>query len=495
MSARNRVVLIALLTLGLALRSYHYLRAPSMWHDEAAVALNVLSKSYGELLGPLTFHEAAPPLFLWIEKVVSATFGDGVYSLRFPPFLASCASLLLLAWAASRLLDARAVPWAVFLFAVSEQLSWHACEAKPYAFDVLAATILLAVYAATQAGPVWRRLIIFTLPAPILVFLSYPACFLYGGVLAALIPAVWREKRASGFAAYGLLAVTVAGSFLLLLLGPVHAQHDSEMASCWTNAFPDWQRPWTVPAWTLFSTLDVLRYCCKPLGQILVPLTVLGAVVLWRRGQQALVALLVVPILLALAASFAHRYPYGGARVLVYAAPALVLLIAAGTPVAWDWLRRYHRLAPAGLALLFLPPLLAAGRAVIFSWPRADTAGAAAYVLAHRQPTDLVEGNDWTHQYYFRQLGSAFQPSAVIDAATGRCWIVYTEERSSAERLPAAMSHGPAGWVAVDRREFDFTTVVLLERNRQQEHSFQSSSGSSQSTATPRPQETPGGTE
>ncbi len=469
MSARNRVVLIALVTLGLALRSYHYLRAPSMWHDEAAVALNVLSKTYGQLLGPLTFHEAAPPLFLWLEKGVCATFGDGVYSLRSPPFLASCASLLLLGWTASRLLDTRAVPWAVFLFAVSEQLSWHACEAKPYAFDVLAAAILLAVHAATAAEPTWRRLIFFTLPAPILVFLSYPACFLYGGVLAALAPAVWREKRALGFVAYGLLAMTVAGSFLLLLLGPVHAQHDSEIVSCWTNAFPDWQRPWTVPAWTLFSTLDVFRYCCKPLGQLLVPLTVLGAWVLWRRRQQAIVALLVVPILLALAASFAHRYPYGGARVLVYAAPALVLLIGAGTPVAWDWLRRCHRLAPAALAPLFLPPLFAAGRAVIFSWPRADTAGAAAYVLAHRQATDLVEGNDWTHQYYFRRLGSAFQANAVTDTATDRCWIVYTEERPAAERLPAAISQGPTGWIAAERREFEFTTVVLLERNREQE--------------------------
>jgi hypothetical protein len=302
------------------------------------------------------------------------------------------------------------------------------------------------------------------LPAPILIFLSYPACFVYGGVLAALAPAVWREKRAWVFVAYGMLAVTVGGSFLLLLLGPVHAQHDAEMVSCWTNAFPDWDRPWTVPAWTLFSTFDIFRYCCKPLGQLLVPLTVLGAVVLWRRGQRPLVALLIVPILLALAAAFAHRYPYGGARVLVYAAPALVLLIATGTPVAWDWLRRYHRLAPAALALLFLPPLIAAGRASVFSWPRADTAGAAAYVLAHRQTTDLVEGNDWTHQYYFRRLGSAFQPTAVADTTAGRCWIVYTEERPSAERLPAAMGQGPAGWVAVERREFDFTTVLLLER-------------------------------
>jgi hypothetical protein len=464
MSARNRFVLIALVTLGLALRSWHYLRAPSMWHDEAAVALNVLSKSYGELLGPLTFHEAAPPLFLWMEKAVSATLGDGVYALRLPPFLASCAALLLLTWTAGRLLEARAVPWAVFLFAVSEQLSWHACEAKPYAFDVLAATVLLAIYAATQSVPSWRRLILFTLPAPILVFLSYPACFLYGGVLAALAPAVWREKRLSAFAAYGLLAVTVGGLFLLLLLGPVHAQHDSEIVSCWTNAFPDWQRPWTVPAWTLFSSLDVFRYCCKPLGQVLVPLAVLGAVVLWRGGRRPMVVLLIAPGLLALAASFVHRYPYGGARVLIYAAPALILLIGAGTSIAWDWLRKRHRFAPAALTLLFLPPLTAAGRAAVFSWPRADTAGAAAYVLAHRQTTDVISGNDWTDQYYFRRLGSTFQPTAVTDTTASRCWIVYTEEPQSAPRLPAALSQGPAGWVAVERREFMFTTVVLLER-------------------------------
>ena len=464
MSVRNRLLLVGLVLLGLGLRSYHYLRGPSMWHDEAAVALNVLSKNYSELLGPLTFHEAAPPLFLWIEKAVSATLGDGVYALRLPPFLASCASMLLLAWVACRLLDARAVPWAVFLFAVSEQLSWHACEAKPYAFDILTATILLAVYAATQDDPLWRRLILFTLPAPLLVFLSYPAGFLYGGVLAALAPTMWREKRPAGFATYGLLAVTVAVSFVLLVRGPVHAQHDSQIVSCWTNAFPDWQRPWTVPAWTLFSTLDVFRYCCKPLGQILVPLSVLGAIVLWRRGQRAAVALLVVPVLLALAASFAHRYPYGGARVLVYAAPALLLLIAAGTPVAWDWSRRRHRLAPVALMLLFLPPLLEAGHAVVAPWPCADTADAAAYVLAHRRSTDPIMGNDWTHQYYFRRLGSAFQPMAGGEAKADRCWIVYTEERPAAARLADAMRQGPAGWTAVQRREFAFTTVLLLKR-------------------------------
>src|SRR5262249_6781698 len=55
-----------LVAVGLGLRLYHYLRDPSMWHDEAALVLNVLDKGFRSLWGPLFFAEAAPPLFLWV---------------------------------------------------------------------------------------------------------------------------------------------------------------------------------------------------------------------------------------------------------------------------------------------------------------------------------------------------------------------------------------------------------------------------------------------
>src|SRR5947209_13547153 len=132
---RARALVPALLLLGLGLRSFHYLRGRAVWHDEAALTLNVLSRGFAELLGPLRFHEAAPPLFLWLTRAVSLALGDGSYALRLAPFLASCAALLLLAPVARRLLAPAAVPWALLLFACSEQLLWHACEAKPYALD------------------------------------------------------------------------------------------------------------------------------------------------------------------------------------------------------------------------------------------------------------------------------------------------------------------------------------------------------------------------
>ena len=49
---------------GLVLRLIHYVRSPSVWHDEAALIVNVIDLDFARLLGPLLHSEAAPPLFL-----------------------------------------------------------------------------------------------------------------------------------------------------------------------------------------------------------------------------------------------------------------------------------------------------------------------------------------------------------------------------------------------------------------------------------------------
>jgi hypothetical protein len=461
--------LAALVLFGLALRSYHYLRKPSLWHDEAALAMNVLTKDFGQLLGPLLWHEAAPPLFLWVERGVFLTLGDGVLALRLVPFLVSCAALLLMVPVARALLPRPAVPWAIFLFACSEQLAWHACEAKPYAVDVFAAVLLLAVHCAGKDRPVSWRLIAYTLLAPLLIFLSYPACFLYGGVLAASLPAVWRRGRLSALADYALLCLTIALAFGLLVAGPARAQRDGAILSCWLDFFPDWSRPWSVPGWAALSTFGVFRYCCKPVGEVLLVVAVVGTVSCWRRGQRSLVVLLVGPVLLALAAACLGRYPYGGARVMVYAAPAVALLTGAGVPPALAWLRQRSRPGVAVLVVLVCLPAEGALRSVAAHWPRPNTAGAAAYVNGRRQPSEVVLGNDWTHHYYFRQLGSRFKDKAeAVSGVAGRVSVVYTAQVPAEERLRAALAWVKRGRRVLERREFEFTTVLLLGRPRAQ---------------------------
>ena len=60
------------------------------------MVLNVIAKDIHEMNGPLIHHEAAPPLFLVLERLMLEAFGDDLFVLRFLPFLASCLALLLL---------------------------------------------------------------------------------------------------------------------------------------------------------------------------------------------------------------------------------------------------------------------------------------------------------------------------------------------------------------------------------------------------------------
>src|SRR5207245_9626243 len=89
-SLRRRFLLLLVIVVAIAVRTFHFARDPSMWHDEAALVLNVLQKSFGELLGPLRFAEAAPPLFLWVERGVILSLGDSTCAVRLAPFAASC---------------------------------------------------------------------------------------------------------------------------------------------------------------------------------------------------------------------------------------------------------------------------------------------------------------------------------------------------------------------------------------------------------------------
>jgi hypothetical protein len=467
-----------LLTLGLGLRLFHYLRDPSVWHDEAALIVNVLGKGFREQLGPLFFAEAAPPLFLWVERGVSLVLGDGTYALRLIPFLASCFALVLFAWVARRVLPAAAVPWAVLLMAGSDRILWHCCEAKPYSVDVLAAVGLMALYVRGSEWPVTKQCLLFAFFAPFVIFLCYPGCFVYGGLLVALLPRVWREvfsplsPRGRGeeeswqwapVLAFCLLVLAVFVSFGLLTLGPIHAQRHTSMTSCWLNQFPNWQKPWSVPGWMLFSTLDVGRYCFEPTGHALALLAAGGGIVLWRQGQRALVALLALPLGLALAASCFRAYPYGGARVEVYAAPGLALLAAVVIPPLLVWLRARARVGAIALAALLTAPLGLAIYHAVDPWQRADCAGAAAYILAHREPTDAVAGNHWEYHYYFRAVRPAYQPVQDLSAPeAGRLWLVMTG--ATPEEQQSIVGNLAPVWQFADERRFERTSVFLLTR-------------------------------
>jgi hypothetical protein len=469
---------LALLMIGLGLRSFHYARNPSVWHDEAALILNVICKSFGELLGPLYFAEAGPPLFLWLERLVRLWFGDGVFALRLLPFAASCCALLFVTYTARRKLTPAAVPIAVLLFACSRSMLWHASEAKPYAVDVALAALLPALsFGFLQTWRLEKRLLFFALLSPIAITLSFPGCFLMGGVALSLLPEVWASSRQSAWSSLAFLAITTGSAFLLLLLGPIHAQRCANMDSCWVHAFAPWSTPARVPIWALSSLLGMMRYCVDPVGGALILPAIVGFVSLWKRGQQALVILLVSPIGLAFFAACLRAYPFDASRVVAFAAPALALGVAEGVTILAAWLNerslganslfasRSLKLMWVVLLGVLVLPLCRAGRDVVKPWPRADVASAASFVLESREQSDVVVGNHWEHAYYFRSLQDdfVFWDGRPMPEVT-RLWLVITAGTEAESQLLIAVAKGFT-WHIVREQRFAQCHALLLERN------------------------------
>jgi hypothetical protein len=446
---------------GLALRAFHYLRCPSVWHDEAALIVNVLGLSFRDMLGPLLHAEAAPPLFLMIERAVVLLLGEDEYALRLVPFLASCLALALFANLAWRTLDPWAGVLAVGLFAVSDRLLWHACEAKPYALDVLIAVASAWWLARTETWPPWKRCLPVAVLAPVALWVSFPACFVSGGLLLALAPlarkASWGDR-----AAFGLLGVVIGLAFGTLALGPAAAQRNSDMEACWAGHFPDWSRPWTVPLWAIAGTFEVARYCLLPLGQLILVFAVVGAVSLWRT-RPGLVVALAAPLGLALVAALLHKYPYGGSRLEVFAAPALCLLGAEGVRRCAMTAAKRSRVLAVLVVLVAAVPFGQAAYRTVKPWERAAHDEATAYLLRHRAEGDAILVNHWEDEYYLRHAENwrswtgAFEPR---DLTAGRVWVVLSLDRES-ERFPFPP---PAGWRVAEAKTFKRVTVFRLER-------------------------------
>jgi hypothetical protein len=471
----------AFVLLGLALRVYHYTNNYSIWHDEAVVIINVQSKTYAELLGPLAYTQAAPPLYLWLTKALGAALGDSPYIWRLPGFAASCLALLLMVPVARRALAPDAVPWALFLYAIADRLLWHTAECKPYALDVLCAVGVTLMYLRTKHWPLPGRAALFAAVAPVVLWTSYPGCFVYGGLLMSLVPDLWANRRrwTAWAGCVGLAAVT-ACTFLLLYLGPVRAQRNDDLIWYWTVQLPDWSRPWSVPHWTLYAGFEMFRFCVLSSGGLLFWLFFTGALVLWRAGKSREVLLLAVPILLALLAAYGRYYPFGHARLELYAVPAVVMLMAAGVPPVLRWLQRLRAPGPlwrrafgwlgaVWLVFMLVEPSAETAYRAVRPWARPDSAHAAAFVLQHRRPDEAVAWEFWEYDYYMRDLPEADRGKLLsLDRVQhDRVWAInvgkYADQRTAYVRqLP--------GWAVVEEHEFKMITVLLMQRITEHDH-------------------------
>jgi hypothetical protein len=336
--------------LGILIRLVRYLVDYPIWHDEAFLACSLWDRSYVELLRPLDYGQIAPWLFLAIERTIVIALGYSELTLRLFPSLCSILSVPLFYYVSGRLLNHRGRLLALAVFATSFYLIRHGAEIKPYASDVLAALILVALAVEWTRSPASSRWFwLLSAVAPILVAISYPAAFVAGGISLALATPAIRSASPRVRLGWMVYNLALVAAFLTAYFSwaslQAAAMREEYRNGCWAESFPPVDRPWMIPIWLVdihSGTMMAYPAGDRHGGSTLTLLCfVAGCLALCRRGLARALAVLLLPFVLGFTAACLGRYPYGGApRIMLYLAPAICLLAGFGLA---DLLGRINR--------------------------------------------------------------------------------------------------------------------------------------------------------
>lgn len=319
---------------GVVLRLAQYLWNTGFWHDEAWLLINIVDRSYAELAGPLKQDQAAPLLYLWLLKLLHQTFGLNEWAMRAPSVLASIAAMIAIVPLARRTLRPEGVPWAVAAFAGCDLAIHYARWTKPYTIDALVTIGLL--YLATRrknASPAGYILPL-GLAAAGAFWISYPSCFVYGGIALLGAGKLLRSRRPIDWIVFVAVNLLVAAS----ILGHLHViggQRTEFLHRYWgirgfwagIGNIDDW--PFSATFRLFARTLDVARI----LGAVMFAIGIVD-MARTRRLRWSL-GLLGLPMLLNMVAGALWLYPWVGGRLTLYITPAVMLLVGAGFPAAF----------------------------------------------------------------------------------------------------------------------------------------------------------------
>ena len=391
-----RLLAWGLILVGASLRARMYLANRSLWRDEAALALNIIHRSFGGLFRPLDYDQGAPVGFLMIQKLATTLFGGNEFVLRLWPTLASILILPIFYRACRLLISRRASLIALAVLALAADRSFYWIDNKQYSTDAFVTVCLLwlAARAFTEsADGSWRdirRMIALAIAGTIAIWFSHPAVFVLSGIgLAAAVRWLGQRPR-RGAGEIVLLAAVWAGSFLanyfLCLRNLTHSDYLQRYWSEIARAFAPPPTSFQSIGWYKRSFLELFHY---PFAQELEGLAALaflwGAVMIYRRRKLVL-AMLLTPILAALCASGLHQYPFDS-RLLLFVVPLTTIALAAGVDFLWQG--NFRMVGILALALLMISPITQTLATLRDPPKNCEIRDAVEFIAAHREPGDV----------------------------------------------------------------------------------------------------------
>jgi hypothetical protein len=437
----RRWLTVTAISVGAILRFLGYFRNRSLWFDEAALAVNIVERPVAGLFRPLGFHQGAPLGFLVVEKTLTSVLGPGEFALRLFPLACGLLTLFLAAGVARLYVSHRAVPIAVALVALNPSLIYYSSEVKQYSTDALVTLLLLWAFATPAKSDLsGMRMAALAAIGSAAVWFSHPAVFLLANAGIVWLVSARSDKRR--VVRLSLVLTVWAASFVTVYLVSLrHLANDRTLLDFWGQYFP----PIPIGSHTVVWLFDV--FCASmrdPGGLAILPGMVLF-VVGWgglRRRNRTFRWIVFGTWAALLLAGFTHRYPLGG-RLLIFAVPIMLLLVAEGVAMVCDRLPQAPLVEVAVACLILSLPALNTIRGVSAAQPD-DIRPVIEYAKARAVPSDrwYVYFQAQPQMRYYSdvlgkpvkwELGSDCGGDAACDArdvdslgGASRVWIVFS---------------------------------------------------------------------
>lgn len=382
---------------GILVRLVQYLNNRSLWGDEASVALNIVDRSYLSLLNPLDYNQAAPPGFLWVEKLAIQVFGNNEYALRLFPFISSIISIYAFYFIANRYTSKFAAPVAIAFFACLPYTVYYATEVKQYSSDVMVALVLTLLLVPTRTRLLTiKQVFLLSLINAIFIWLSHPAIFVLAGIELVNILIISNNKRKLIIFNRLPIYLTCLLSFALLyFLNLSRSMGNSTLQDSWGPRFPD-------SPFDILWLLDAFgRFFYRPLGffsiadGIAMFAFVVGLIAYFKQDRKISLLVIMSPTIATLIASYLQKYPFRE-RLVLFLAPFFLLVIAEGIVFLikkFKYKTKAKYLSFLGIivfASLLLPPVLNTSRLVISPELKHEIRPVIEYLKSHQKSSDRI---------------------------------------------------------------------------------------------------------
>lgn len=340
--------------IAIAVRLTEFLNNFTLNVDEAWTALNIMHKSFSELLYPLDDDQVRPLGFLMLEKLAILLPGKKDYLLRLFPFFCGIISPVLFYKVAKRYITPKAIPVALGLFIISDSLIYYSAIIKPYSSDVTIALFMYLTAMDIQSRTfAFSRFVIFGIVGAIAVWFSHPATFILSGLGLCILIFSLIEKDYSKIRKLSIVFILWAVSLFIFFIYYIYfikSPINDFQQNWWIRAdafmpFPPLSLAdvkWFIKTpiymgmfsitgkWYLFHStqLNFIRVLSLVIGTMAAILALIGCISMFR-GKTKQFFMLISPFLINLIFSGLHIFPFAE-RVILYLVPFVLLFIAEG---------------------------------------------------------------------------------------------------------------------------------------------------------------------